>query len=170
MTFLTARRSPRDAKSTFRGVLSALWKQQKATHKGICLVTRAARGRLAPLGGLSVAKKWLLCQYLLFWSPEWSSGVTLQNHFRAHFGAPGRSQGTPGGAKSRFPCVLSSIWIKRNPAHSGFCLGPGSGGRSLAPQSGHSGHKKCVSGPVFIFLGPFRSFGWHMGKLDFLSF
>ena len=69
-----------------------------------------------------------------------------------------RGLGSPGDAQSGFACVLSSVWGERNPAHSGLCLGPGPGWRSLAPHGGFSGHKKVVSGPDFTFWGPFWSF------------
>ena len=51
----------------------------------------------------------------------------------------GESQGLPGSAKSRIACVLSSHWSEPNPAHSGFCLGPGAGRRCLVPHRGHLG-------------------------------
>ena len=81
-----------------------------------------------------------------------------------------RGLGSPGDAQSGFACVLSSVWGERNPAHSGLCLGPGPGWRSLAPHGGLSGHKKVVSGSDFTFLESILEFWWPTGKFNFLSF
>ena len=53
----------------FRRVLSALWRKRKASHEGMFFVAGAARGHLAPHGGLLVAKKVLIVSVLTFvWS------------------------------------------------------------------------------------------------------
>ena len=83
---------------------------------------------------------------------------------------PSGGQGSPGGATSVCPCVLSSLWSDRNPVHSGFCLGPGADGRDLAPQDGLSGPEKVVSGSDFTFLRSILKFWWHTGKVDFRFF
>ena len=66
-----------------------------------------------------------------------------------------------------FPRVLSSVGSEQNPAHSGFCLGPGAGGRGLAPPGVLSGHKNVVPRSDFTFLEFILVFWCDMGKVDF---
>ena len=79
-------------------------------------------------------------------------------------------RGVPGGVRSGFRRVLSSVWSERNPLLSGECLGPGAVGRSLAPHCGLSGHKKVVFWSDFTFLGSNLEFWWQLEKVDFLRF
>ena len=95
---------------------------------------------------------------------------TLENSFfmfLSHLAAP---RGTPGGVRSMFRRVLSSLWSKRICAQGSFSLGPGAGGHRLGPHGGLLRLKKVVFGSQFTFLVSILEFWWHPQKSIFFTF
>ena len=154
--------SPGGAKTGCPCVLSFVWSERNPAHSSFCLGPGAGWPSLAPHGRLSGHEKVVPGSDSTFLGSIlefcWHMGKFIFLSFDHILVPQGRSQGSPGGAKSGFLCVLSSVWGERNPAHAGLCLGPGPGWRSLAPHGGLSGHKKVVSGSDLTFLGSILEF------------
>ena len=82
----------------------------------------------------------------------------------------GCSQGHPGGVRSRFRRVLSSLWSKRISTQGSFSLGPGAGGHRLGPHGGLLRLRKVVFGSQFTFLVSILEFWWRPQKFIFFTF
>ena len=80
------------------------------------------------------------------------------------------SRGTPGGVRSRFGRVLSSLLSKRICTQGSFSLGPGAGGHRLGPHGGLLKLRKGVFGSQFTFLVSILEFWWHPQKSIFSVF
>ena len=87
--------------------------------------------------------------------------------FWQHLDAP---RGTPGGVRSRFRRVLSSLWSKRISTQGSVSLGPGAGGHRLGPHGGLLRLRKVVFGSQFTFLVSILEFWWHPQKPIFSPF
>ena len=79
-------------------------------------------------------------------------------------------RGTPGGVRSRFGRVLSSLWSERIFTQGSFSLGPGAGGHRLGPHCGLLRFRKVVFGSQFTFWVSILEFWWHPRKSIFFTF
>ena len=100
--------------------------------------------------------------FLSFFAP-WKSHFM----FLSHLATP---RGTPGGVRSRFRRVLSSLWSKRISTQGSVSLGPGAGGHRLGRHGGLLRLRKVVFGSQFTFLVSILEFWWHPQKSIFFTF
>ena len=76
----------------------------------------------------------------------------------------------PGGARSKFRRVLSTLWSKRISVQGRFFLGPGAGGYRLGPHDGLLGLRKDVFESDSTFWGHVSSVGGALEKSCFHDF
>ena len=68
---------------------------EKTVMKGFSLWTEQPGANRHHLAAVWWPKKQFLCQFLLLWNPEWSSGVTMENHILTTFWCPWEVPGDP---------------------------------------------------------------------------